>query len=223
VAAAVEPDGPALGALCDGDAAMSKLTVAIMAGGKSSRMGRDKAFVSLLGRHMIEHVIERVSNLGQDETILITNRPDEYAHLALPMYTDVLVDKGSLGGIYSAVTYSTSPYTLVVACDMPFVNPELLRYMVGLLDKTDKPFDVIVPRVDGYPEGLHALYGKGCLAAVRDQLDRNQLKVVGFYPNVRVRYLDEPEYQRLDPQKRSFQNVNTPEEIQQAEAILKRG
>ena len=202
---------------------MNKLTVAIMAGGKSSRMGTDKAFVPLLGKPMIEHVIERVSDLGQDETILITNRPADYAKLRLPMYSDVLPDMGSLGGIYTAVHYSTSPYTLVVACDMPFVNRELLRHMIGLIDETNERYDVIVPRMDSYPEGLHAIYGKGCLTPIREQLDRQQLKVIAFYPHVRVRYLDEPEYASLDPQRLAFQNVNTPEEIQEAERILKRG
>ena len=202
---------------------MYKLTVAIMAGGKSSRMGADKAFVPLLGRPMIEHVIQHVSDLGQNETILITNRPADYAHLKLPMYGDVLPEKGSLGGIYTAVHYSTSPYTLVVACDMPFVNSELLRYMIGLIDETNDRYDVIVPRVDGYPEGLHAIYGKGCLTPIREQLDRQELKVIGFYPQVRVRYLDEPEYVSIDPKKRSFQNINTPEEIQDAEVLLKGG
>src|SRR5690348_11953504 len=103
----------------------SKLTVAIMAGGKSSRMGTDKSFVVLVGKPLIEHVIARVSNLGQDETILITNKPDAYAHLGLSMYGDVIPDKGSLGGIYSAIHHSRSDYTLTVACDTPFVSPEL--------------------------------------------------------------------------------------------------
>ncbi len=118
---------------------MSTLTVAISAGGKSSRMGTDKSFVPLLGKPMIERVIERVSSLGQNETILITNRPDEYAYLKLPMFSDVLPEKGSLGGIYTALHYSTSEYTLCVACDMPFLNPKLLRYMIALRDEPGAP------------------------------------------------------------------------------------
>lgn len=186
-------------------------------------MGTDKSFVRLLNKPLIEHVMERVSNLGQDETLLITNRPADYAHLRLPMYTDVLPDKGSLGGIYTAIHYSRSEYTLVVACDMPFVNPKLLRYMINLLDEKDGPFDVVVPRMDGYPEGLHAIYHKNCLNPIRVQLERNQLKVIGFYSGIRVRYLDEPEYTALDPKRLSFQNINTPEEIRRAEDLLKSG
>lgn len=198
---------------------MMPFTIAINAGGKSSRMGADKAFVDLLGQPMIEHILVRVAHLGQSETILITNKPAEYAHLNLPLYSDVLPDKGSLGGIYTALHHSTSDYTLVIACDMPFINPDLLRYMTGLIAAPDGPYDVIVPRVEGYPEGLHAIYRKTCLPFIRERLDADRLKIIGFYESVRVRYLDEPEYLPLDPQKHSFLNINTPEELEAARRL----
>jgi len=197
---------------------MDTLTVAIVAGGKSSRMGTDKSFASLLGKPMIEHVIERVADLGQSETLIITNRPDDYAYLGLPMYADVIPDSGSLGGIYTAIHSSRCEYTLVVACDMPFVSPKLLRYMISLCDGV---CDVIVPRVDGYPEGLHALYRKTCLLPIRRRLEAQQLKVIGFYGEVNVRYLDEPEYAALDPNGMSFQNINTPDELRTAETRMR--
>lgn len=195
---------------------MGDLTIAIMAGGKSSRMGTDKSFVQLLGKPMIEHLLERVSNLGESERILITNRPDDYAALGLPMYGDVLPEKGSLGGIYTAITHSQSEYTLVIACDMPFANPALLKYMIGLCDGA---YDVIVPRVENYPEGLHAIYNKACLGPIRQRLDADQLKVMGFHADVRVRYLDEPEYHSFDPNGLSFFNVNTPQELAEAQRL----
>lgn len=198
---------------------MTDFTIAINAGGKSSRMGSDKSFVDLLGQPMIEHILARVSSLGQAETILITNKPAEYAHLGLPLYTDVLPDKGSLGGIYTALHHSASDYTLVIACDMPFINPDLLRYMVGLVDTADASYDVIVPRVEGYPEGLHAIYRKTCLPFIRERLDADRLKIIGFYDSVRVRYIDEPEYLPLDPRKLSFLNINTPEELAAAQRL----
>jgi molybdopterin-guanine dinucleotide biosynthesis protein A len=196
---------------------MSGLTVAIMAGGKSSRMGTDKAFVPLLGRPLIEHILGKVADLGQAGTILVANRPADYAHLGLPLYSDVLPDKGSLGGIYTAITYSQTAYTLVIACDMPFVNPALLRYMDSL--RAGDAFDVIVPRVDGYPEGLHAMYSQACLLPIRERLDADQLKVLGFYDRVRVRYLDESEYRPFDPNGLSFYNVNTPDELAAAQRL----
>ncbi len=193
------------------------ISVALMAGGKSSRMGMDKAFVELNGKPMIEHLLARVADLGQVETFIISNKPDDYRHISLPIYTDVLPDQGSLGGIYTAVHYSRSHYTLVVACDMPFVSPELLRYMIGLADGT---LDVIVPRVEKFPQGLFAIYSKNCLEPIRRKIDAGRLKVIRFYSDVQVRYLDEPEYEPYDPTRLSFFNVNTPEDLRHAQRLL---
>lgn len=200
---------------------MVGLTVAIEAGGKSSRMGTDKSFVQIQGRPIIEHLLSRIMGLGQQETILITNRPADYAHLRLPMYGDVLPEKGSLGGIYTALHYSRQPYMLVIACDMPFIKPELLRYMIGLTE--GDLYDVIVPRVNGYPEGLHAVYSQACLQPIRERLEADQLKVIGFYPKVRVRFVEEAEHRRFDPQGVSFYNVNTPEELAEAQRLAGNG
>lgn len=191
-------------------------TVAIIAGGKSSRMGTDKSFVLLEGKPLIERVLEQVSGLGQRETLLITNKPDAYASFGLPIISDVIPDKGSLGGIYTAVMHSQYDYTQVIACDTPFVKPDLLRYLLSLRG----PFDVIVPRVENYPQGLHGLYHKACLGPMRERIDADRLHVIGFYPKVRLRYVDEAEYAPFDPQGVSFFNVNTPEELEQARRIL---
>lgn len=192
-------------------------SVAISAGGKSTRMGTDKAFVDLNGKPVIEHLLARVRDLGQAETILIANRQEAYAHLGLPIFPDALADTGSLGGIYTAILHSQQPYTLVLACDMPFANPDLLRYLLNL--RTGDQFDVIVPRVDGFPEGLHAVYSKACLPPIRRRLDANRLKVIGFYADVRVRYLDEKDWQPFDPDGISFYNVNTPEQLAAARRL----
>ena len=195
-------------------------TLALIAGGKSSRMGRDKAFVPLAGKPIIERILERTADLGQAETILITNRPQAYAHLGLPMFTDILPEKGALGGIYTAIARSAHPYTLALACDMPFVNAHLLRYMLSLRDADDGPWDVIVPRVNGHPQGLHAIYARTCLGPIRVQLETGNLRVIGFYDAVRVRHLAPAEYAPLDPRGLSFFNVNTPEDLQTAESLL---
>ena len=194
---------------------LARLSLAIIAGGQSRRMGRDKAFVQLHGKAMIEHVIARSSDLGQAETILITNKRDRYAHLGLPMYSDILPDKGSLGGIYTALMRAQAPYVLVLACDMPFISGDLLRFMIAQInDETD----IVVPRVDGYPQGMHAIYSKACLEPIRKQLEANRLKIIRFYDAMRVRYLDEADYGSYDPDARSFTNLNTPGELEQARA-----
>jgi len=192
---------------------MVDFTVAIIAGGKSSRMGTDKAFVRLADKPMIRHVIDRTRDLGQAETIIITNSLDTYAQFNLLMFSDVHPDKGSLGGIYAALYHANNPYVLVVACDMPFLNPQLLQFMkVQITDDVD----IVVPRLAGYPQGLHAIYSKRCLDPIQKQLEAHRLKVIRFYDQMRVCYLDEVDYQAYDPDLRSFTNLNTPVELDQA-------
>lgn len=197
---------------------MIDLSVAIMAGGRSTRMGTDKAFVQLDGRPLIAHLLERVADLGQRETFIVTNQPAQYEPLGLPLHADVLPGRGSLGGIYTALQVSASRYTLVLAVDQPFVVAPLLRYMIGLC--AGDAYDVIVPRREGYPQGLHAIYSQACQGPIRARLDADRLKVIGFYPDVRVYALDEPEYEPFDPQGLSWFNVNTPEDLAAARQRL---
>jgi molybdenum cofactor guanylyltransferase len=195
----------------------SDLTVAIMAGGQSSRMGQDKSFVPFEGRPLIEVVKERVAELGA-ETVIITNKPAEYAYLGLPMYSDITPNMGPLGGIYTAVHQARHPYTLVVACDMPWLNRDLLTYMIGLRHQAD----IIVPRWDRFPEPLHAIYNKTCLPPIHEQLQAGQLKIVRFYGQVQVRFVDRAEIERFDENGRSFANLNTPEDLAKAEGKRQR-
>ena len=187
---------------------MTPLTVAIQAGGKSSRMGTDKSFVPFNGRPLIEVVIDAVRGLG-DELILITNKPQAYAHLGLPMYGDLYPETGPLGGIYTALYNAEHPHLLTVACDMPWLNRPLLEYMAGLRGTAD----VIVPRWDKYPEPLHALYSQACLEPIREKLVAGQYKITAFFGRVSIRFVDRAEIERFDPMGRSFVNVNTPEEL----------
>ncbi len=144
-------------------------------------MGTDKAFVTIGGKPLIELVLARVSGLGQAETLLITNQPDAYAHLRLPMHGDLLPEKGSLGGIYTAIQHSRNPSTLAVSCDTPFLRPALFQYMISLIEGEGGPYDVVVPRVENYPQGLLAIYSKACLAPIRERLDADKLNVIGFF------------------------------------------
>ena len=189
----------------------NNLTVAIMAGGQSSRMGKDKSFVLFEGRPMIEVVIDAVAGLG-DETLLITNKPDEYAHLNLPMVSDVYPDHGSLGGIFTAVHAASHPHTLVVACDMPWLNRPLLEHMIALRESAD----VIVPRWEKYPEPLHAIYNKACLNPIEAKLKEKRLKITGFFGEVDVQFVDREEIERFDRNGRSFANINSPEDLEEA-------
>ncbi len=184
------------------------VTVAVMAGGKSSRMGTDKAFVPVLGKPMIEHVLEQVHGLS-NETIILTNEPNSYSYLNIAMYGDFYTDRGPLGGLHAALYHASHPSVLVVACDMPWLNRTLLNFLVSLRNLAD----VIVPRWLEHPEPLHAVYNKTCLAAIENNIRQDRLKTISFYDQVNVKYVSREEIAQFDPDGRSFSNINTPGEL----------
>lgn len=192
------------------------ITGIILAGGQSSRMGQNKALMSLGDQRLVDRV---VSVLGQvfADLLLVTNAPDLYADLGVPMVGDVWPDKGSLGGIYSALYHMTTPYGLVVACDMPFLQADSLRYLSALCPD----HDVVIPDVLGELQTLHAIYSKACLEAIAARLEANRLRIVGFFPDVRVRTVSAAELQPFDPELRAFHNLNTPEDFAAAAERLR--
>jgi len=183
-----------------------------MAGGKSRRMGTDKAFVPFQGRAMIEHVIDRVRGISTD-VYIVTNKPESYSFLGYPTVGDIYHDCGPLGGIHAALNYLENQYLLIVACDMPWLERDLLKYMISLREKAD----AIVPRWDRFPEPLHAIYSKTCFGAVERSLEIGLRKVIGFYGKVTVHYVERAEIERFDPDGRSFSNLNTPRDLEDAE------
>ncbi len=190
----------------------SQITGVILAGGQSRRMGENKALMSLGGMRLIDRVVQVMREVCP-QLLLVTNSPDVYAGLGLPMVGDVWPDKGSLGGIYSALYHAKTPYCLVVACDMPFLNAEVLRYLVA--QKAD--YDVVIPDVAGEQQPLHAVYSQACSTPIAHRLEAHRLKITGFFPEVRVRTVTADELRPFDPALRAFQNLNTPEEFHAAD------
>ncbi|MFO7680863.1 MAG: molybdenum cofactor guanylyltransferase [Chloroflexota bacterium] len=191
---------------------MTPISVAVQAGGQSSRMGTDKSFVLFEGRPMIEVVLERVRDLGS-ETFIVTNNPEPYAYLGLPMVADIYPDHGPLGGIFTAVSHAAHPHTLVVACDMPWLKRPLLDYLISLRHTAD----VVAPLWGTFPEPLHAIYSKACLAPIEANLQAKRLKITRFYGQVAVRYVEREEIMEFDENGRSFANINTPQDLTQAQ------
>ena len=193
------------------------LTVAIQAGGRSSRMGEDKALRSFLGRPLIERVIERLRPAA-DEMILTTNRAAEYAFLGLPVFPDVQPGRGALGGLYTALRAASEPLVAVVACDMPFACAPLLEAAARrlLLEEADAG----VPETERGLEPLHAVYRRStCLPAVQAALQANLWKVTAWFPQVKLCTLPAEEIRRYDPSGRAFWNINTPGEFAEAERL----
>ncbi len=201
-----------------------KLSAAILAGGQSRRMGKDKALLEVDGRALIEYVID-VANRVADETFIVASDRPEYEQFGCPVVADKFPQSGSLGGIYTAVSEASNDHCLVLACDMPFVNEKLLQFMVEQVDNAD----ALVPALaaersdQGGPETLetlHAIYSKACIPAIERQLNAGVFKVIGFFSEVNVKKLPEDVVLEWDPQLLSFFNTNTPEEFEWAKERL---
>lgn len=191
------------------------VTVAVLAGGQSSRMGREKSFVPLKGKPMIAHTLARVQQLNLP-VIVITNQPDSFRQFKLPLYGDVQPLRGSLVGLHAALYHSRADYTLCVACDMPLLNVDLLSQLITLR----QGHDAVVPMPAGRAEPLHALYHRRCLHVMERQLQNGEMHITRLYQHLNVRYMTEDEIRVFDPDLRSFTNANTPQELAAIEALL---
>lgn len=192
-------------------------TGVILAGGKSSRMGRNKAFLDFKGRSIIEHTIDLFKPLFP-EVILVTNTPVKYANLGIKVVTDIFPHKGPLGGIYTALFYSSYDYSFIASCDMPFLKRELIRFLIDMKDG----FDVIVPKLKDGHEPLHAVYSKRCLKPMEAMIKEGDLRIIGFYREVKVREVSEDELAPFNQEPSSFININTPEDYEIALSLISR-
>ncbi len=192
------------------------VTGVIQAGGKSTRMGGEpKALVELGGKRIIERIVDVLDSVLSN-LLIVTNTPELYAFLGLPMVPDVFPEHGSLGGIYSGLKAAKGDGAFTVACDMPFLKAEVVRLVVSHAGEAD----VVIPKVGDQYETLHALYAKACLPPMEAMLQAKRLKVIGFFPQVKVLEIPEAEVARLADPTICFMNVNTPDELARARALL---
>ena len=188
----------------------------IQAGGRSTRMGgQAKALLELGGKRIIERVVDAVGGVLGD-LLVVTNTPEQYAFLGLPMVPDAFSDGGALGGIYTGLRAAGGDAAFTVACDMPFVHPAIVRMVVERAGEGD----VVIPRTGGQLETMHAVYAKACLGPMETRLRAGRLKIVDFFPDVRVVELDAAPMTRHRAPDIAFMNVNTPEELARARAIV---
>ena len=187
------------------------MTGIVLAGGENRRMGKDKAFLRVAGMPMIEHVL-RALRKSVERIIIVTNSPGAYASYDALVITDACNKRGPLTGIYSGLLHTRDEYNMVVACDMPFLNSRLLSYMTGLAGE----YDAVLPKIGHFIEPLHAVYRKGLLQVIEDHIKKEQQRIQNIFTGLRVRYVTEKEIDRFDPLRRSFINLNTPEEYEEA-------
>ena len=221
------------------------VTGVILAGGKSRRMGQNKALIQLGASPLIAHVIHHM-RLVTDELLLITNTPTEYAHLGLPMHSDRVPDAGALGGIYTGLTYASHDAVLCVACDSPFLRPKLLSYLVATLGEYDavmpytyssnKDIGVTNPshsnRNIGVTNPSHsanqitlqtlcAAYSKRCLPIIELMLQESELRVHALAERAYVQRVSPEVWRAFDPDGISFFNINTHEDFERADSYMR--
>jgi molybdopterin-guanine dinucleotide biosynthesis protein A len=185
-----------------------KITGIILAGGKNLRMGKNKAFLEVNG----ERIIDRTKNLFRelfDEVLLVTNSLTDYLHLNLRMVADLYAGKGALGGIYTGLFHASHSHAFVAACDMPFLNKNLIRHLIDL----SPGYDIVIPKTQDGWQPLHAIYSQKCLPFMEELIQQDNLKIIDFFHRVKKREVPTEEILPLDPNLASFLNVNTPEEL----------
>jgi molybdopterin-guanine dinucleotide biosynthesis protein A len=187
----------------------------VLAGGKSQRMGSDKAFLEVGGIPTVRRVLNVLESLS-DDIIIATNNPEKYAGLPARSVNDVYPEKGALGGIYSGLLAARHRYAIVVACDMPFLDPRLLRYLLSLAEG----YDVVVPDMGGgHLETTHAVYARACLEPIKQLILADQLKIIELFAAVRVRYVGREEMLKIAPRLLSLLNMNTPADWQEVQQL----
>jgi molybdopterin-guanine dinucleotide biosynthesis protein A len=186
----------------------------ILAGGLSTRFGKDKCTETIAGKTLVERTVVRLSPIASETLIVISDRQSAslFFYPEARTVVDLCPGKGSLGGILSGLTHSTCFHNLAVACDMPFLAVNLLRYMIEL----SPDFDVVIPKMGDKLEPLHAIYSKNCVKPMERLLEQSDLKITMFFDSVRVRYVQEEELDRFDPDRLSFFNVNTGADLARA-------
>ncbi len=184
------------------------MTGIILSGGKNTRMGRNKALLTLHGERLIDRTVKLFKDLFA-EVFIVTNAPREYLDQDVAIVTDVFRGKGALGGIYTGLFYASCEYVFVAACDMPFLRKDFIRYM---MDRAPG-HDVVVPvQPEGY-QPLHAVYNQSCAAPMKRLMDENRLKIAGFYKGMKVLPIPVETTRAFDPDDRMFINVNSPADL----------
>lgn len=195
---------------------ISDVTGVLLAGGKSRRMGADKRFLTVGEQTLMERSRNILSRIFECVCIVIA-QDSQPLETPVTVLRDLIPSCGSLGGMYTGLYQSVTPYIFLAACDMPFMHADLVQYMVGKKDEAD----VVLAYWKGRPQPTHAVYSRNCLPVVEGLISRGDLKIQRLVesPALRVRLITEEDIRRIDPEGRSFLNVNTPLDLDCARAL----
>ena len=197
------------------------MTSIILAGGKSSRLGRNKALQIVDSKSLIQWVVDRVSMLST-EIIIVTADGEAipcYSTLEVKSVADIYPEKGPLVGIYSGLMSASSSRAIAVGCDTPFLSVSLLKYMTQMCSV----YDVVVPRMKSKLEPLCAVYSRNCSGSIQRLLEQDELRIDRLFGMVKVKYVEEDEINRFDPEHLSFFNINSEGDLDRARKLVADG
>jgi molybdopterin-guanine dinucleotide biosynthesis protein A len=190
------------------------VTCAILSGGRSRRMGRDKATALIGDESLVKHAYGTARKVF-GKIIVVSSRHASIEGVDVPIVADFLPVPGSITGIVSALLYADTPHVFVLGCDMPFVTPEAISCVLDALGGQD----VVIPRTEGGLEPMHALYARSCISPMLSAIERHRMKVIDLFPYLSVRILPScPLFNRNGISV--FANVNTEEDLRRAERLL---
>jgi molybdopterin-guanine dinucleotide biosynthesis protein A len=187
------------------------MTGVVLAGGKSRRIGTNKALLPFEGSTLLGRAVEVLGAVAEKVWVIVDSAEGCYSSEAA-VKEDVCPNCGCLGGIYTGLMAAETEYSFVLACDMPFMRSEFLSFLAAHV----KDWDVVIPKTAKGYEPLCAVYSKACLNPIRNQLEAGRFKVTGFLGEVRVRIVGEEEIGRFDFDGRMFYNINTWADYEEA-------
>ncbi len=187
------------------------VTGIILAGGASRRMGKNKALLEVDGDTIITRIYRTLASLFH-EVIIVTNSPLDFDFLPCRKVPDIYPGYGSIAGLHSALAHSGTPQSFVTACDMPFLDRDIIRYLC----ETQKGggYDAVIPFSEGGQEPLHALYSLPCKDVFENAIKQGERKIIDILGRMNIRQVSYEEIKSIGGQGSSFMNVNTPEEYE---------
>ncbi|MEM7030341.1 MAG: molybdenum cofactor guanylyltransferase [Chloroflexota bacterium] len=193
-------------------------SIAILAGGLSKRMGQNKALLPLGGTPVIQRILNALTPLS-DDLFLVTNTPSTYHHLQQPMVSDIVPDKAALGGIYTALEHARYSWVFVCACDMPFIDDQVVQWLADSIQDRDA---IVCPyNEDRYPEPLHSLYHKQCSTPIAQSMQAGQLKISHIFKQVVVHFVPYDRLLQIARSNNFFLNLNTPTDLEIARNLVR--
>jgi molybdopterin-guanine dinucleotide biosynthesis protein A len=184
------------------------ITGIILSGGKSIRMGENKAFIEIEGMPIIKRIHSLFERIFE-EIIIVTNEEELYRTLNAKICSDLFQNGGVIGGLYTGLFFSSLPYSFCVASDMPLLKESVIEYLIRNMED----YDVVVPRTKDGLQPLHAIYSKQCLDPIKIIIAQKKHRIIDLYEMVRTKIIEEYEFISLDPERESFININTPDEL----------